>query len=106
MKKARKQCMYGSIDRPPTIEVLELGSTTEMEKCLERFKAGLSRNEKELMNLKILIGQRKWKEKRKRKILKKSDRCLRNPRARNRSACTHTAGVPEGREGGTGQREH
>ena len=98
--------MYGSIDRPPTIEVPELGSTTEMENSLERFKAGLSRNEKELMNLKILIGQRKWKEKRKRKILKKSDRCLRNPWARNRSACTHTAGVPEGREGRTGQREH
>lgn len=48
------------------------------------IKAGLSRNEKELMqNLKILIGQWKWKEKRKRKILKKSDRCLRNPWARN-----------------------
>lgn len=98
--------MYGSIDRPPTIEVLELGSTTETENCLESFKAGLSRNEKELMSLKILIGQRKWKEKRKRRILKKSDRCLRNPWARNRSACTPPAGVPGGREGGTGQREH
>ena len=33
-----------------------------MRNCLERFKADLSRNEKELMNLKILIGQQKWKE--------------------------------------------
>lgn len=48
------------------------------------------------MNLKILIGQRKWKEKRKRKILKENE-CLRNPWARNRSACTHITGVPEGR---------
>lgn len=93
--------MYGSIDRPPT--QFWNWEVQLKWKCLERFKAGLSRNEKELMNLKILIGQLKWKEKRKRKILKKSDRCLRNPLARNRSACTHTAGVPEGREGGTGR---
>lgn len=35
------------IDRPPKIEILELRSTTEMKNCLERFKADLSRNEKE-----------------------------------------------------------
>ena len=33
--------------------------------------------------------------KRKRKILKKSDQCLRNTWAGNRSTCTHTVGVPE-----------
>lgn len=51
------------------------------------------------MNLKVLIGQWKWKEKRKRKILKKSDRCLRNPRARNRPTYTLCETQKEEQEG-------
>ena len=42
--------------------------------------------------------------KRKRKILKKSDRCLRNPWARNRSTCMHTVGAPEEEREGWAER--